>query len=225
MSLRDLFGKPKTTLSPESGNEDRQSKIPAEEEVKPLEDAVPKLEIFKNCLQCLDAQYQQRLRTECDQIRDTLKEESKRKIDEIETRLKDEFSRDRDRLNRQMEESRLEVQKKLLTELIKTLDNFDQAIKSMAKSTGGGDANIEGIKQIQKQLLDTLEVFGLQRMESSVGKVADPNLHDTIAKCPVTEEYPDGYVAEEICVGYTLHGQKLREAKVIVASEDVSQNA
>ena len=69
----------------------------------------------------------------------------------------------------------------------------------------------EGVKISIKHFLDTLEQVGVKKI-STENTDFDPNLMEAIA----SKDGPDGKVVEELRAGYTINGQILRPAQVLV---------
>lgn len=102
----------------------------------------------------------------------------------------------------------------LLKELLPIVDNLERAIKS-AKETPGSDGLIQGVELILKQLLETLQKFGVRPVKS-VGEVFDPSRHQAVAHVQ-SKGAPGNIVVEEYQKGYLLHDRILRAAMVAVA--------
>ena len=73
----------------------------------------------------------------------------------------------------------------------------------------------EGIKLSVKHFLDILEGEGVLRIET-LDKDFDPNLMEAVS----TTSGQEGKVVEEVRSGYTLNGQILRPAQVVVGKEE-----
>lgn len=92
--------------------------------------------------------------------------------------------------------------KELLLRLIPGLDSLLLAEKHTQD---------EGVKISIKHFLDILDEVGVKKIET-IGKNFDPNLMEAVS----TTQGEEGLVVEELRVGYTLNGQILRVAQVIV---------
>lgn len=92
--------------------------------------------------------------------------------------------------------------KDLLTRLIPGLDSLLLAEKHTQD---------EGVKISIKHFLDILEEAGVKKIETET-KDFDPNLMEAVS----TRDGEDGKVLEELRAGYTLNGQILRPAQVVV---------
>lgn len=69
----------------------------------------------------------------------------------------------------------------------------------------------EGVKLSIKHFLDILEQAGVKKIET-VGLDFDPNFMEAVS----TADGEEGRVVEELRAGYTLFGQVLRPAQVVV---------
>jgi molecular chaperone GrpE len=125
-----------------------------------------------------------------------------------------EFDNARKRAVREREELIKGANENLIRELLPVLDNLDRALAA-AKGDPSAAAVSAGVELIQRELLRTLEKFGVTTF-SSVGAPFDPERHEAIARVPATGR-PDMTVVDEIARGYLLGGRVLRPAMVTVA--------
>lgn len=101
----------------------------------------------------------------------------------------------------------------ILTKILPVVDNFERAINSIPEDLKG-NAFVEGIDKIYKQMLKTFEDLGVKPIEA-VGKPFDANLHNAV----MTDENAEGEVdtvVEELQKGYTYKDQVLRHSMVKV---------
>ena len=125
-----------------------------------------------------------------------------------------EFDNARKRAVREREELIKGANESLIRELLPVLDNLDRALAA-AKGDPSAAAVSAGVELIQRELLRTLEKFGVTTF-GSVGAPFDPERHEAIARVPATGR-PDMTVVDEIARGYLLGGRVLRAAMVTVA--------
>jgi molecular chaperone GrpE len=92
--------------------------------------------------------------------------------------------------------------KGLLLRLLPALDNLSLAEKHTQD---------EGISLSISQILSAFKEEGVEKIET-LGKDFDPNLMEAVS----TMDGDDGKVVEELRSGYTLFGQVLRPAQVVV---------
>jgi len=130
-----------------------------------------------------------------------------------------EFENSRKRLNQDKQSAIEYANQQLLLDIIPIIDDFERAIQAGESGTqaGGTDYNgfLEGIKMIEKRLVNQLEnKWGLKRFNSA-GELFDPNLHEAL----YMEKSPDvseGVVQEDLLKGYFLKDRVLRAAQVKV---------
>lgn len=95
--------------------------------------------------------------------------------------------------------------KGLLLRLLPALDNLSLAEKHTED---------QGVKLSISQILSAFKEEGVEKIET-IGKDFDPNLMEAVH----TTEGQNGKVAEELRAGYTLFGQVLRPAQVVVGRQ------
>lgn len=100
--------------------------------------------------------------------------------------------------------------KDLLLKLLPGLDSLLLAQKHTQDS---------GIGLSIKHFLDILEQEGVRKIET-IGRDFDPNLMEAVS----TAEGENGKIIEEVRSGYTLFGQVLRPAQVVVGSAKQNSN-
>ena len=101
----------------------------------------------------------------------------------------------------------------ILTKILPVVDNFERAINSIPEDLKG-NAFVDGVDKIYKQMLKTFEDLGVKPIEA-VGKPFDANLHNAV----MTDENAEGEVdtvVEELQKGYTYKDQVLRHSMVKV---------
>ena len=101
-----------------------------------------------------------------------------------------------------------------MSALLPVLDDFDRA-KKAADQNDKGDLFEEGIGLVYRKLYTTLEQKGLEPMDSE-GQDFDPEFHDAMTETPAPSEELKGKVVDVIDRGYTLNGNIIRHAKVVV---------
>lgn len=107
---------------------------------------------------------------------------------------------------------------RLIQEVLLVMDNLERAIWAGESSASkDSDAVTQGVKMVVTQLNDTLKKFGVERIKTE-GENFDPQLHESVAQKPATEEAKANTILEEQLAGYTIHGRLLRAARVVVAA-------
>ncbi len=97
----------------------------------------------------------------------------------------------------------------LLLGMLAVVDNLERAV-----SQGEGSPFLEGVKIVQRQMLDLLASEGVSPVDS-LGKPFDPAFHECVAfneSADVEEET----ITEELQKGYTYGDELLRPARVQV---------
>jgi molecular chaperone GrpE len=107
-----------------------------------------------------------------------------------------------------------ESNKRLITDLLPTLDDLERTLQH-----GGADkdALLQGLELINKNLGKVLQRYGLEPMGTE-GQPFDVSSHDALLEEARSDVQP-GTVVKEIQKGYKLNDNVLRHAKVIVAKE------
>lgn len=102
----------------------------------------------------------------------------------------------------------------VIKSLLAVMDDIDRALDAMTKSDDI-EAIRQGIMLIHQKLLDTLHAKGVEEI-SAIGQELDTDLHEAVAKFPVTEEEKKGKVIDVVQKGYKLKDKVVRFAKVVV---------
>ena len=143
-----------------------------------------------------------------------LKQEAKQVKDQY-LRTLAEFENTKKRLHREKEEFVRFASETVVRGLLPIVDSLDQALVAVDKQADP-QAIIKGVHLIYRQLLGLLEKEGVKRI-STVGEPFDPHQHEAIAQVEAADGKPDNTIAEEVQVGYTMHGKVIRPAIVKVA--------
>lgn len=131
-------------------------------------------------------------------------------------RLQAEFENYKKRIAKEHADSLRYALTPLVTEVAAVLDNLERALEHARKEQGEAVAAlVEGIEMVLKHLYETLNRFGVTRIEA-VGKPFDPSQHEAI-QVVETEDAPDNQVLEEYQAGYLLHDRVIRPARVSVS--------
>jgi molecular chaperone GrpE len=117
---------------------------------------------------------------------------------------------------------------KFARDMLGIADNFARALAAVpADIRAAADpqvkAVLDGIEATDRQLLQTLERYGVKPVDTSDGKF-DPNLHQAIAEVPGNGK-PAGAIVDVVQQGYTIGERLLRPAMVTVAKKDVPAQA
>jgi len=99
--------------------------------------------------------------------------------------------------------------------LLPVLDDFERALKVLRESQELAPA-VEGTELIYTKLMSFLKTKGLEVIEAK-GQAFDTDKHEAVAQFPVPDEEMKGKVFDVAQTGYTLNGEVIRFAKVVVA--------
>lgn len=126
-----------------------------------------------------------------------------------------DFDRERERTARDRDKALDRDRMALAGRLLDVLDNLDRSLIG-APQEGPGANIATGVRMVQRQFVEALEEFGVQRM-AVLGVKFDANLHEAAGLMPASAGVPDQHIAHEAQAGYLFKGQLLRAARVIVA--------
>ena len=102
----------------------------------------------------------------------------------------------------------------ILLKIIPFMDDFDRALSHMDVATDCS-AMKNGIELIYSKFSDFLKQNGVKEIES-VNSEFNVDLHEAVAKIPVTEKEKKGKVIDVIQKGYFLQDKVIRFSKVVV---------
>lgn len=151
-----------------------------------------------------------------------LQEELKAKEEEIKSlndrllRTLAEFENYKKRTTKEKSELLQYANDEMSKEMLRTVDNLENAIKH-ARGAGQVDTIIEGIEMTLKQMLKSLERFGVVGF-NSLGEKFDPNRHEAVLQVESADHEPNTII-DETQKGYFLRDRLLRPAQVTVTKE------
>jgi len=128
---------------------------------------------------------------------------------------------------RRAERDRLDASQYAVTrfarDMLTIADNFGRALAACPKALlEAADpqlkAVIDGVEVTERQLLSTLENYGVKLIDTADGKF-DPNLHQAIAEVQA-EGKPPGSIVNVVQTGYRIGDRLLRPAMVTVARKE-----
>ena len=119
----------------------------------------------------------------------------------------------RKRAARDVENARRFALERFATELLGVCDSLEMGLAA-GEGTDAA-ALLEGSRATHKQLLATLERFGVAVLDPE-GEPFDPEYHEAMTMQPSADVEP-GSVLTVFQKGYTLNGRLLRPARVVVA--------
>lgn len=149
---------------------------------------------------------------------------------EVET-LKDQRLRalaDAENIRRRADKEKAEASQYAVTKFARDMvgiaDNFTRALAAVPGPVRDAadpqlKAVLDGVEATDRQLIQTLERYGVKVVDTSDGKF-DPNLHQAIAEVPAPGK-PGGSIVDVVQTGYMIGDRLLRPAMVTVAKKDV----
>ena len=131
----------------------------------------------------------------------------------------------RRRAEREKSEAGLYAVTKFARDMVGIADNFARALAAVPADVRAAadpqvQAVLDGVEATDRQLLQTLERYGVKAVDTSDGKF-DPNLHQAIAEVPAGGK-PPGSIVDVVQSGYMIGERLLRPAMVTVAKKDMS---
>ena len=138
-------------------------------------------------------------------------------LDDSYKRKVADFDNYRKRMLKQMEDSAVEANKKIVARILPVLDNFGRALSHSEESRDFNTLH-EGLKITNSEILRLFSDIGVKPIES-VGKEFDPNLHEALMMEERDDVAFDKTVTDEIERGYTLGDAVIRHSKVKVAKK------
>lgn len=103
----------------------------------------------------------------------------------------------------------------IIKELLAVVDNLERALQHSDLEDKNSPL-LEGIRLVHRQFLASLEKFGAKPIDTKVGDVFDPRIHQAIEQVESSDLTP-GLVLSEIVRGYMIKDKLLRPALVAVS--------
>jgi molecular chaperone GrpE len=129
-------------------------------------------------------------------------------------RLMAEFDNFRKRSLKERMELMKSAGEDIIVNILPVMDDFERGLAAMEKST-----DIEAVKQgillIYNKLKDFLLQRGVKEIEA-LKQEFNVDVHEALAKSPVSEEDQKGKVVDVLQKGYYLNDKVIRYAKVVV---------
>ena len=112
-------------------------------------------------------------------------------------------------------------------DMLSIADNFGRALAACPPDKRDAadpqvKAVVDGVEATERQLLATLEQYGVRQIDTADGKF-DPNWHQAIAEVP-GKGRPAGSIVTVVQSGYRIGERLLRPAMVTVAKADAANN-
>jgi molecular chaperone GrpE len=142
------------------------------------------------------------------------KEEEIKELNDKVLRAHAEFENFKKRVTKEKSDLLKYANEEMAKEMLRTIDNLEMALDH-AREDNQSESITEGIEIILKQLLQSLERFGVKGF-NAVGERFDPTKHEAVVQVESGEHEPDTVVAESQ-KGYFLRDRLLRPALVTVS--------
>ncbi len=148
-----------------------------------------------------------------------LVEEEKIKYAELNDkylRLFSEFDNFRKRTIKERLELTKIASQDLIISMLPVVDDFERAMQAF-ENTKENESLKEGVNLIYNKFKSTLNSKGVECMESK-GKDFDTDYHEALTQIPAPSKDLKGKVVDVIEKGYTMNGEVIRFAKVVVGN-------
>ena len=159
-----------------------------------------------------------------------LENENEEEEKSVEETLNDELAKEKDKFlrlfaefenyKRRTSKERIELFKtagqEVIVSLLPVLDDFDRAIKELAKSDD--KEAFKGVELINVKLRETLKNKGLEMLDVNAGDVFDADIHEAITQIPAPDKKMKGKVIDVIEKGFKLGDRIIRHPKVVVGN-------
>lgn len=102
-------------------------------------------------------------------------------------------------------------------DMLTVSDNMRRALDAMPDDVAEDmKAFVEGVEMTERELLKTMEKYGIQKVEPEVGEKFDHKFHQAMFEVPTPDHAP-GSVMQVVAAGYVIKDRLLRPAMVGVA--------
>lgn len=128
-------------------------------------------------------------------------------------RLYAEFENYKKRTLKEKNEFYLYASKDLMTSMLGILDDFERALKEIAKN--GNESDLKGVELIYQKFRNKLIEKGLKPIDVNVGDDFNVDFHEAITQIPAPTPELKGKIVDVIETGYQLHDKVIRFAKVV----------
>tara|TARA_R110000744_G_scaffold19680_10_gene51791 strand:- start:1143 stop:1700 length:558 start_codon:yes stop_codon:yes gene_type:complete len=178
----------------------------------------------------LDDEFLEDALLDSDDQEQKLENENEEEEKSVEETLNDELAKEKDKFlrlfaefenyKRRTSKERIELFKtagqEVIVSLLPVLDDFDRAIKELAKSDD--KEAFKGVELINVKLRETLKNKGLEMLDVNAGDVFDADIHEAITQIPAPDKKMKGKVIDVIEKGFKLGDRIIRHPKVVVGN-------
>lgn len=134
-------------------------------------------------------------------------------------RLAAEFDNYRKRVDRERTDLRRRSQADLVSRLLEIVDDLQRVVGVDPEGTTV-HALLDGMRLVQRKLIQTLEGVGLEEVRAEDGATFDPESMEAVMRVPADDAEEDETVADVFQKGYRFDGILVRPAKVAVRKHD-----
>ena len=131
-------------------------------------------------------------------------------------RLYAEFENYKKRTLKEKNEFYLYASKDLMTSMLGILDDFERALKEIAKN--GNESDLKGVELIYQKFRNKLIEKGLKPIDVNAGDDFNVDFHEAITQIPSPTPELKGKIVDVIETGYQLHDKVIRFAKVVTGN-------
>lgn len=132
-------------------------------------------------------------------------------------RLFAEFENYKRRTQKEKLDFALYANQNMMVSMLAILDDFERALKELAKSEENND-QMKGVELIYNKFKNTLVEKGLKTIEVKAGDDFSVDFHEAITQIPAPTEDLKGKIVDVIETGYQLHDKVIRFAKVVIGN-------
>lgn len=102
-------------------------------------------------------------------------------------------------------------------DMLTVSDNLRRALDTMPEDVADDVKGfVEGVEMTERELLNTMERYGIKKVEPEIGEKFDHKFHQAMFEVPTAEHAP-GSVMQVVAAGYVIKDRLLRPAMVGVA--------
>ena len=182
-----------------------------EEFEETMENEIPEAEAVSEASEEteLDGNLEEEVVSEEAQLREDLAKEKDKFL-----RLFAEFENFKRRTSKERIDMFKTAGQEIMTSLLPVLDDFDRALKEMAKSED--TEMFKGVELIRVKLRETLKAKGLEEVNVEQGDTFDAEVHDAITQIPAPDKKLKGKIIDVVERGFKLGERIIRHPKVVV---------
>ena len=129
-----------------------------------------------------------------------------------------EFDNFKKRVDKEKESEKILVLKRIFSDILPVLDNFDRALQHIEKNKEDVNGLIEGINLVYKDLTKVLLSYDVKPIDS-LGQTFNPRYHEAVQVIEPNDGESVNIVVNEFEKGYEIKSMLLRPAKVVISGK------